>query len=298
MSPNLNTVKNPSPPVTVHTRVPTNSSFDSQSISFLGPLSNANSVPNDTAKFTAFAPTTLPNTNSVPNDTTKYDTTKFTGFSTTKPNNSIEINSISELQLDLNTRKNELILIQNELSKLAPSAEKLRETRSKIEKEFKDVSDARNKLTIELSQARAMYESDQLSIADTVQITQRETQTCKSLKIEYEQYHSALEGLSLEKKQLIENKNNCDGIITSYSGKLAKLVEETNTMKASIIQIRSESQIQQRAIQVNTLQLSQAKETHQLVKDEFESEQSKLDIQTKKTLQLQQQCNVQIESNF
>lgn len=214
-----------------------------------------------------------------------------------KPHNfqSVEISGIAELSVDLNARKKEVEILQEQLQKLAPSYDDLCKKRQAVEKEFKDASEQRNKLTVELSQKRAMFESESATLAETMKRLEREKQTIEAAKTELEHYQHVYDAVMEEKTALFASRDSANSEVSEYKSKIAAIIEETSALKTSLVQIKADMQKKHRLADVNNSQLAQAQETYRQVKLEHDTKKEKLDVLQKKTQQFQQQISVQNE---
>lgn len=209
--------------------------------------------------------------------------------------NSIEINSISELQFDLNTRKEDVRALKEQLFKLNPSTEDLFEKRHTVEAELKLLTDSRIKLTIELSQKRAMYEAELATISEMQAMIPREKKTVDDVMIELERFQISHAELGSQKVNLSQLQSQANSQLSVVKKEISQVTEETNELRTSIEQIRAEHSKQKQLLNVNQTVLQQAQAIFNQTKAELEEEQGKLKLAVQKTAILQQQADVQNE---
>ncbi|KAJ8331267.1 hypothetical protein O5D80_000821 [Batrachochytrium dendrobatidis] len=198
----------------------------------------------------------------------------------------------AEREAELNRRKEEVTSLTEQLKLLHPTAEELKKKRSDIDAEYKQVTDEKNKLTIQISQMRATYEAEVQIVRDSQNFLMTEVQRLESSKLELNQIEKAVASIKVEKTNLSEQAARYQQEISESKKNIQILTEETNQWRTELEKLRVDSRQQQQLADLNQkLLLSAQIENHQFKMD-LAQERERLEHAKQKAVQFQQQASV------
>eukprot|EP00842_Homolaphlyctis_polyrhiza_P004921 jgi/Hompol1/542/HPOL_001628-RA len=221
----------------------------------------------------------------------------FTIPQISRPSTLSQYQEAAEREADVNSRREEVKRLTEQLQLLHPTAEELKKKRDELDADFKAVTDEKNKLTIEILQARATYDAEVQIVRDSQALLMSESQRLESSKYELKQIQEAITALREEHSSLTEQIQAYQKDIAESKRLIQISTEETNELRGELEKLRTDARQQQQLVEVNQRLLSSAQLEHQQFKMDLQQERERLEYARQKAAQLQQQASVQSAIN-
>ncbi|KAJ3008628.1 hypothetical protein HKX48_008428 [Thoreauomyces humboldtii] len=208
-----------------------------------------------------------------------------------------EVADFEQRERDLANRKADLEQVKGQFEGLQPTVDELREKRAEIDAEFKTVTDKRNQLALELSQLRAVYETESQIAMETENSLRREQQMIQISSAELQQAHQTVGTLQQEKSQLEEQLGSTLADNAEMKRQVKELTDAATPLRAELEQIKNELRQQLQHRLINEQLLSSAQSDYQQIHGDVQTQQGNLEREKQRNAHFAQQAAVQASIN-
>lgn len=205
----------------------------------------------------------------------------------------LESKDLDTREQTLQTRHQELQMLTTQLQDLKPTAEQVKKRREQVDKEYRKTTEARNQVSIELSQLRAQYELDLETLRDRQGMLDSDTRTLKAAQQEIVQYQEAISLITKENAVLADKIEKQKIELNAAVKLMSELEGETATLRQATHKLFDEARQQHQQMEQQSRALESSKQEHHIVKQNLEIEQNRLEQDKKKVQLLEQQASVQ-----
>ncbi|KAI8607436.1 hypothetical protein BC830DRAFT_1175324 [Chytriomyces sp. MP71] len=198
----------------------------------------------------------------------------------------------------------QVIELQQKKDVLLPAQEELRAKRAVNEIELQKTMLRKQELILELTQLSATYEAEQAIHAENLAVLEREKASLAQAQVDVEQAKQIVAGKLDEKKQVlsaIEAVNSeildCQKSLLDMDRLTRQYQEETTSLRPHFAEVHAELKKQLNMVEINKQLLATVTEEYQQLKGDVARDETLLDSERKKAMQLSSQVSVQTAIN-
>ncbi|TPX69736.1 hypothetical protein SpCBS45565_g02147 [Spizellomyces sp. 'palustris'] len=204
---------------------------------------------------------------------------------------------LAEREDELAQRKADLQSVEQQLGSLQPSVEELRRKRAALDSEFRTVTEKRNEQSLQLSQLRAVYETESQIALETENALMREKQMLNIALAELQQAQQTVAALQAERGSLEEQLGRTQHDIEEMKKQIKEANEASIPLRQEIERLRADLKQHQQHREVNEQVLQSARADYQQIHADLQQEQARLEQEKSRNAQVAQQISVQSAIN-
>ncbi|KNC96723.1 uncharacterized protein SPPG_07932 [Spizellomyces punctatus DAOM BR117] len=204
---------------------------------------------------------------------------------------------LAEREEELAQRKADLQSVEQQLGSVQPSVEELRQKRAALDSEFRTVTEKRNEQALQLSQLRAVYETESQIALETENALIREKQMLNIALAELQQAQQTVAALQAEKGNLVEQLGRTQHDIEEMKKQIKEANEASIPLRQEIEKLRADLKQHQQHREINEQVLQSARADYQQIHADLQQEQARLEQEKSRNAQVAQQISVQTAIN-
>lgn len=194
---------------------------------------------------------------------------------------------------DLASRKQEVKDLTAQFAVLEPANEELRAKREALDAEFKQITEERNKITIKISQARALYDAESQILVDTQAQLARERGILDTARAELEQMQAAISHMTGEKERVLAELDAARGQAVEAQARTRDLQEKGVELQTSLMELRTEHSSALKVLDLNQRLLADAQQEYEQIKADVAQTERSIERERTRSTQMQSQIAVQ-----